>query len=155
MTDQNLGQTGSQLVPSRGKVRGLMIFWAATRMRRDRIWLSVSPTLGHGRAVTLALLSEMVVQNAIRRPGNRSFHLMGRGLADINGDINYPVPSMGRARAENPRIHSHVNPPLCLPYPWPQCLCRCRCPLSAPPSPPGSTDSTDPFFRVHFGPGTS
>ena len=32
-------------------------------------WTGASTTLGHGRAATLALLREMVVQNAARIPG--------------------------------------------------------------------------------------
>ena len=111
MTDQNLEQTGSHLVPSRGRVRVLMKIWEETRRRRDRIWLSVSPTLGCGRAATIALLSEMVAQNATRRPGNRNPHSMGRGLVDTNGDSNNPFPTMGRARARNPSHHPHVVDP--------------------------------------------
>ena len=110
-------------------------------MRRDRIWISVSPNLGHSRIATLALLSEMVVQNATRVPGIRNSHPIGRGLADLNSNINDPFPSMGRARARNPGPHPSVKPLLCLLYSWPQCLCRCRCPLNAPPSPP-SFEST-------------
>ena len=42
-----------------------MTVWVETRMRRDRIWINVSPTPGQGRATTLALLSEVAAQNAI------------------------------------------------------------------------------------------
>ena len=77
-------------------------------------------------------------------PGIRNSHPTGRGLADINSNINNPFPSMGRARAENPSPCPSVEPSLCFPYSWPQCLCRCRDPLNDPPSPPSyeCTDST-------------
>ena len=65
-----------------GRVRGLLAVWEEARRRRDRILIGTCLTLGHGRAATLALLSEMVVQNA-RAPSPRHPQLMGRGLAGM------------------------------------------------------------------------
>ena len=64
MTDQNSGLGDKQLVTAMSRVRGLVAVWKEAK-RRDRIWLSTCLTLGHGRAATLALLIEMVAQNAI------------------------------------------------------------------------------------------
>ena len=113
MTDQNLGWGDNQFLPSRGKVRGLLTVWVETGIRKDRIWISASPNPGHGRVATLALLSKMMAQNATRAPGIRNSHPMGRGLADINSNINDPFPSMGRARSRNPSSFPSVEPPLC------------------------------------------
>ena len=92
--------------------------------------------LGQGRVATLALLHEMVVQNAVGR---------GRG-----GGLTYdqyedhPTSSMGRARDRISNPHPSLEPLLCFPHTWPQCLCRCRQNLPALPSPPSSEceDST-------------
>ena len=137
MTDQNLGPGDNQLVTSMGRVRGLVAVWKEAGRRRDRIWLNACPTLVHGRAATLALLSEMVAQNATRRPGDRNLHPMGRGLAGVTSNTSGPSPSMGRVRAKNPGPHPCiVDPPLQIPHSWPQYLCRCRYHLPALPSPP-------------------
>ena len=72
MTNQNMGSGGNQSLPSRGRAREFLAVWAEARMRRDRIWIGASPNPGHGRVATLALLSEMVVQNATRVPGTRN-----------------------------------------------------------------------------------
>ena len=107
MMDQNSGSEDKQLVTSMGRARGLIVVWEEVKRRRDRIWLSTCPTLGHGRAGTLALLSEMVVQNA-KVPGLRHPQPMGRGLAGATDCANGPSPSMGRSRARKPGPHSHV-----------------------------------------------
>ena len=132
---------------SRGRARRLITIWEEMRERRNRIWVSVSPTQGHSRAATLPLLSKMVAQNTTRTPDPRS-HPMGRGLACVMNNINNPFPmSMGRARSRNPRPHPGGEAPLCLPNSWPQCLCHCRCPLeditqNPNPSSSESEDST-------------
>ena len=101
---------------------------------------------GRGRAATLALMGEMIAQNAARAPGQRNANQIegrGRGLAD-----NYPTPGMGRVRARNPGPHSFSEPPLCPPYTQPQCLCRD--PLETLHSFPENLDSSDsglPFFE--------
>ena len=111
--------------------------WEEARRKRDRIWLSKCPSPGQGRAATLALLSEMVAQNATRRPGDRNLHPMGRGLAGITSNTNGPSPSMDRVRARNPGPCPCVaDPPLQISHSWPHCLCKCRCNLPALPSPP-------------------
>ena len=130
-------------MPCRGRVRALLAVWAERRweerMRRERIWTGARTTPVHGKAATLALLWETVVQNAARTPGLRNPHPIvgrGRGLADLNSYDNDTSPSMGRARVRNPGPHPCPEPLPFLPYTWPQCLCRCRCPT--PPSPPDS-----------------
>ena len=132
MTDCNLGPGDNQLVTSTGRVRGLLAVWEEARRRKDRIWLIACLTPGHGRATTLALLSEMVVQKL----SEHQILDMGRGLAGITSNTNDTSPSLGRARSRNPRPHPHVETPLCLPYSWPQCLCKCRCDLPPQPDPP-------------------
>ena len=97
---------------SRGRVRELIAVWEEAKRRRDRIWLSTSPNLDHGRAATLELLSEVVAQNA-RTPGLRHPQPMGRGLAGTTDSTNGSAPSTGRVRARNPGPYSHVvDPPL-------------------------------------------
>ena len=64
MTDQNLKPGDNQPINFRGRARGLIAIWEEMRQMRNRILLSTCPTLGHGRAATLVLLSEMVAQNA-------------------------------------------------------------------------------------------
>ena len=106
--DWNLGPGDIQIVTSMGRVRGLVAVWEEARRKRDRIRFSTCPTLDHGRATTLALLSETVAQNATRRPGDRNLHSMGRKLAGITSNTNGLTPSMGRARARNPGPHPSV-----------------------------------------------
>ena len=72
MTDQNLGQEGNQLLPSRGRMRGLLAVWVKTRMRRGKIWISASTTSGCSMVATLAFLSKMVAQNATKVPGTKT-----------------------------------------------------------------------------------
>ena len=112
MTDQNLKPGDNQLVISRSRARGLIAIWEEMRQIRNRIWLSTCPTLGHNRAAILALLSEMVAQNA-RASGLRHPQPMGRGFTGTSDGINSQAPSMGRARARNPGPNPCVvDPPL-------------------------------------------
>ena len=79
MTDQSLKPNDNQLVEYRGRTGGLIAIWEEMRRERNRIWLSTCLTLGHGRAVALVLLNELVAQNA-RAPGFRHPQPMGRGF---------------------------------------------------------------------------
>ena len=85
---------------------------------------------------TLALLKEMVVQNAVGTPSPRKQTGRGRGLTYYDPDGDHQASGMGRARVRNLSPHPPPEPLLCLPYTWPQYLCRCRQDLPAPPSPP-------------------
>ena len=60
MTDQSLKPNDNHLVNYRGRSRRLIATWEEMRRARNRLWLNTCPTLGHGRAATLVLLSEMV-----------------------------------------------------------------------------------------------
>ena len=99
----------------RGRARGHMAVWEEVRQERNILWISTCLTLGYGRAATLALLNEMVAQNA-QAPGLRHPQSMGRGL---------PVPGTDdgpNSLAPIPR----ALPPLRFPKSWPQCLGK-RC----------------------------
>ena len=92
MTDRDLktGDTNQhENVRSRGRARGLIAIWEEMRERRNRIWVSVGLTPGHGRAATLALLSEMVAQNTTR---TQALDLIqwGVGFTGVMNNINNP-----------------------------------------------------------------
>ena len=86
-------------------------------MRKKRIWTGARTTRGHGRAAILALLREMVAQDATGMPGPRNSR-KEEGNTDLNSYNNDPSPSMGRARVRNPGPCPHPDPTPCLPYTW-------------------------------------
>ena len=146
MTDRDLKTgDGNQLENARcrGRARGLIAIWEEMGEGRNRIWMSVGQTPGHGRAATLALMSEMVAQNATRTPGPQS-QLMGRGFVGVMNNITNPFPmSMGRARSRKPRPHPSGEAPRHPLNSWPQCLCHCRHPLEDIHPNPSSSKSED------------
>ena len=64
----NLFYLVRQLTTNRGRARGLIAVWEEMRKEQNRLWVNTCPTAGHGRAETLALLTEMVSRND-RTPG--------------------------------------------------------------------------------------
>ena len=117
MTDQSLKPNDNQLVEYRGRARGLIAIREEMRRERNRLWISTCQTPGHGRAATLALLNEMVTQNA-KAPGFRHPQPIRRGFSETSDSINNLAPSMGRVRARNLGPHPHgVDPHLDSPIP--------------------------------------
>ena len=91
------------------------------------LWMSVGMTPDHGRVATLALLSEMVAQNATRTPDPRS-HPMGRGFMGVMKNNPFPM-SMVRTRSRNLKPHQSGEAQLHLLNSWPQCICHYKCSL--------------------------
>ena len=107
MTNQD-----NQLTNYRGRARGLIAVWEETRRERNRLRIRTCPTPGHGRAVTLALLNEMVARNA-SGPGLRHPQPMERGFSvpETDDGTNDLAPCRTRARNPGPHLHG-VDPQL-------------------------------------------
>ena len=118
--------------------------WEETRMEQNRLWTSTCLTLGHGRAVTLALLCKMVAQNT-HIPGPRHPQPMEGDFLGINDG---PITT----RTQNAGPHPQgVDPSFRHPISWPKCLGR-GLPAASPPFEPtpsssltsSNTDSSGP-----------